>query len=643
MGKTTIALEVIYDTRVIDRYREQRIFISCEALIGAESVLGKLAEIFGVPKAASELQAAVVTKLTNSPRKVLVLDNLETVWLSGGAPVDEVDVLLGTLAQVPSLSLMITCRGIVLPQFVDWSNVSSATLEPFSLEAALETFQDRAGRQLSETDEEVAKELLRAVDMMPLAVTLLGQLAQRGTTVHQLLARWNREHSALRLTSGKLTRNNSVTESIVLSIKMVSEADKSQECIELLSVCAMLPDGMFPDVFEKMRPHFENIDLAEQTLRDFALVSVGRAGELKLLSPVRHLVLERHPAQPTHRDALHVIYCDIAVGLPMDMDETYKEQALAAAPEMGNLSSLLLTLVTQPSQCIVNAVVGFIWFTAWQRPSTTFALALLPHLEQHPQWKADCLKALGYVQYLLDEFRPAINLLTTAAQLYLEVGDLTQAADCKCMAGEAYVILGEYDNAEEIVRESRGMYDQLESDLGEAYCRRVLGELMRKKGDYAAAIEHLKVAQQLYHLMGATLQYALSSQSLGSAYLSQDDLAAAAMELEAYHSASLILDNQGHLANSTLHLSILRRRQGDLTQAELLLCEAERLITEYHDRHGLAQVAMEFGFLRRDQGREVEAIACFESAKHKFAALSMRVEVDRCMEQASLLRSAVQE
>ena len=43
------------------------------------------------------------------------------------------------------------------------------------------------GRQLSEAEEDVSKELLRAVDMMPLAVTLLGQLAQRGTPVTELL------------------------------------------------------------------------------------------------------------------------------------------------------------------------------------------------------------------------------------------------------------------------------------------------------------------------------------------------------------------------------------------------------------------------------------------------------------------------
>jgi len=295
LGKTTIALWLLHNAAVSKRYGKRRLFISCEAFVSADAIIVALANRIGL-SASSDLLEAVLDYFEANPPTLILLDNIETVWLVGG-PVVAVEILLGRLSQISSISLIITCRGIVLPQFVGWSNAGSATLEPFSLEAALESFQERAGRRLSEAEKETAKELIRAVDMMPLAVTLLGQLAQRGNAIHNLLARWNREHTDLRSTPGELTRNNSMTQSILLSIKMVNEADKSHESIKLLSVCAMLPDGMFPDVYEKMRPHFENIDLAGQTLCDFALISIGTMGELKPLSPVRHFVLDRHPAQ----------------------------------------------------------------------------------------------------------------------------------------------------------------------------------------------------------------------------------------------------------------------------------------------------------------------------------------------------------
>ena len=139
MGKTTIALSLLYDTQVVEHFGGGRLFLSCEALIDVNGIVVSLAKLLGLP-ASSDLLKAVVTRITDIPRVLVVLDNLETVWLVGGAPVAAVDELLGQLAQIPSLSLVITCRGIILPQLVEWFNADFAAIEPFSLEAALETF-----------------------------------------------------------------------------------------------------------------------------------------------------------------------------------------------------------------------------------------------------------------------------------------------------------------------------------------------------------------------------------------------------------------------------------------------------------------------------------------------------------------------
>lgn len=255
MGKTTVALALLYDSRIMERFGGRRYFVSCEALVDVNSVVSLLARRLGV-FVSGDLLTAILAHLTRTPLTVIVIDNLETVWLVNGGPVAAIEELLGMLAQIPTVSIVITCRGNVLPQFVDWSNADTAALEPFSLEAALETFQDRAGRRLSGQDEQIAKQLLNAVDRMPLAVSLLGQLARRGFSLSELLARWDREHSALLHIHGS-SRMYNVEASVEVSINMVNAADSSGEALQLLSLCSKLPDGLRPEVFESLRPRFE--------------------------------------------------------------------------------------------------------------------------------------------------------------------------------------------------------------------------------------------------------------------------------------------------------------------------------------------------------------------------------------------------
>jgi len=638
IGKTTIALGILHDPRVVELFDVHMIFQSCEALVDANELVGKLAEQCGIDPTTPDLQAAVITRLSNKRRTLLVIDNLETIWLVGGAPVAAVDELLGRLSQIPTISLTITCRGRILPSSVLWSNSSTAALEPFSEAAALETFKDRLGRPMSTSDEDIVKELARAVDMMPLAITLLGQLAQRGTPVSELLDAWNAEHSGL-LQTHEVGRINNVDISIEISLKIARDADKSLESLQLLSVCAMLPDGLRPDLFEKLRPQFRNIRRARENLTAYALANMGTDRVLKMLSPIRHLVLERYPAEPKHFNALCSIYFDIAEHLPTTMDETYKDRAAAVAPEIDNLTSLLLLVVETPSEQVVTAVVNFIHFREWQQPTVALASALLPHLEQHPLWKAKCLKAIGHGHQGLTSYRSAISSYSIAAKLFLEMGDRVSAAECKQHAGNLHSYLKDYSSAEALIEEARVAFVELGEDLQEARCRTTLARLMRVKGEYAHAIEHYKAAQQAIHPSDHLYDAAQCSEGLGILYYIQGNFDAAAAELESSRLAFLKLGQQFHLAQSTRFLGTVRRRQCDFTRAEQLLHEAQDISTAIDNRQALAGCAWELGELRRDQGRLEEALAYYESAQHGYEVLGLAGPVANCRARVNLLRS----
>jgi len=639
MGKTTVALSLLHDAQVVKFCRNGRLFLSCEALIDADSIVVSLAKLLGV-SATNDLLTAVIAQLSYRPRIVLVLDNLETVWLRDGGPATAVDELLGRLAEIPSLSLVITCRGIELPQCVEWSNIGSTVLEPFSLEAALETFQARAGQRLASTDMTSAKELLNAVDRMPLAVSLLGQLARRGNTVHDLLDRWNRKRTALLCTHGT-NRFNNAGVSIELSIAMVCSADGTGESLRLLSLCSMLPDGLRQDVFRRLRPHFEDIERARDNLCAYSLASLSADGVLKMLSPIRHLVLECHPMDQRHHTALCLIYFDIARQLPTNIKDDFKQRAAVFAPEIDNLSSLLLTLVHQPSQHVVDAINSLTRFAYFQRPNVTVALAFLLHLEPHPEWKARCLMIIGNSQQMLCNYQNAIESLLIAAQLFLDAGDGSQAAWCKCGASDVYCQLGEYDQAEVLLYEALKMYRELNEDFGEAICRKTLGRLLRVKNNIPAAIEHLSAARQTFQAVSYTLGTSQCTQHLGHIYLDRGNLEYAAAELEAARSAFERLGGGHHMAVCMRLLGNVRSKQGNFGPAEELIADAERIFMDSGDRNGLAFCAASFGDLRIDQGRPEQAIAHFKSAYLLFEEIKMHSDAEYYREAIERLESTV--
>jgi len=640
MGKTTVAHAILHDRRILAHYGSLRYFLPCDALPGADAIVVALARLFGLPPS-GDLLAAVVSHLTDTARVLLVLDNFETTWLAKGGPVAAVDDLIGRLAQIPSLSLIITCRGNDLPQMVEWSNANSAALEPFSLEAALLTFQDRAGPRLVRSEENTAKQLLEAVDRVPLAVSLLGQLVRRGNTVSNLLHRWNRERSALLLTY-RTGRLNSVEVSIGVSIKMLCAADDSRESLRLLSVCSMLPDGLRPDVLEKLRPHFEYIDRACDTLVSYALASLDSDQTIKVLSPIRYYIQEHHALPAELHRALCLVYFAIADQLPTQMDERYKQLTETVAPEIGNLSSLLLSMVNKPTQDIIDAVFKFTRFMYYQLPTTTLASALLVHVGDQPMWKATCMFIIGESQLSLDEYSSAIRSLMLAAFIFCDLGETASEADCYRMSGECARLQGDFCNALKLLVEAHARYFKLGLKYQAAQCFLTLGQLLREGGLRAPAIEHLKDAKETFLSLGKSFDAAQSAMFLGHVYLERLDVDSAAPELETARSTFSTLGHKLQLAMCTRLISTSYRLKKEFATAEDLLLDAVSLFKDCGDQLGLAGCDLVFGFIMRDQERWEDARAHFTSALQAFETLGVQVSATTCRSQLNALESAIQ-
>ena len=80
----------------------------CKALIDADGIVISLARLLSLAPS-NDLMTATLTHLEKRSRAILLLDNLDTVWLNGGEQGAVFDEVLGPDPDA------VTCRGIHLP------------------------------------------------------------------------------------------------------------------------------------------------------------------------------------------------------------------------------------------------------------------------------------------------------------------------------------------------------------------------------------------------------------------------------------------------------------------------------------------------------------------------------------------------
>ncbi|KAH7098962.1 hypothetical protein BKA62DRAFT_832154 [Auriculariales sp. MPI-PUGE-AT-0066] len=548
IGKTSLAKALLYREEVVAVFGDHRFFISVEA--GSATSDGSACRVYSF--------------LMSLPRVLLVIDNLETLWFSKDDSAQAGTAqLFRRLKDITSLTLIVTCRSGTTPDGIIWSNESSAELRPISLDAAYDTFV-KLSRPPETTAEEVSlKDLLQAVDCMPLAVTLLARLAKLpGKCPSSLLKQWHSEHTKMMAKTSDRGREFNVEVSIQVSLDLLAFTGADEEAEQLLFVCALLPDGLRPEVFEQISDSFKNITEAKDLLLTFALVSLGRDGELIMLSPVRHFVLSQFPATSTdqstssHLVALRKIYFRIAATAPQDHSEDFTSRVSAFAPEYGNLSSYLLHLIDreEPSKELFDAVIAASEYSYLTYPSAALLDALRPRLDAHSRWLARCLGQIGRIRLKRCEYALCMESLIQARVLYEEHGDVDAQILCACLLAQSLDYCGRSEDAEQ------------ELDLGRIYFARE---------EYEAATYHYVTAKDECLRTGQRLYAAQCSQQLAVIAIRQGRLPAAELDIQLALSEFEALGDLVGLGQCFADLGEIKYLQSDLESAATLFARAE--------------------------------------------------------------------
>ncbi|TFK36427.1 hypothetical protein BDQ12DRAFT_654525 [Crucibulum laeve] len=355
IGKTSLALSVLHEGRIRQKYGDARLFIPCEATSSIDLLLMEIAHVLDIPVTARESSAQLLTvilrHLCQKPH-LLLFDNFETPWDSHQTRSD-VEALITELDSIPSLAVLITLRGSQHPSGMSWSKLLPP-LQPLDLESAKCIFSS-----ISKKMNEEAINLIQAVDRIPLAVTLLANLAAvDGETTEALWLRWQEERISM-VESGQ-DRLTNLESSIRISIHS-PRMQRDAGSLQFLSVLSMLPDGMSESIrlacVKGFPAHF-NVNKSISTLRQNALLFEDSNHVLRVLSPIRLFMIDNYPPSQEWRDFLQAHYLSVILDDEANRDTRFNKQLTSDA---GNIDAMLIDCLKsgRPLADIVEAVLVF--------------------------------------------------------------------------------------------------------------------------------------------------------------------------------------------------------------------------------------------------------------------------------------------
>ena len=543
IGKTAVALTVLHDDRIKQRFGDCRRFIRCDQFPASHThFLRRLSNVTGAcidnPEDLTPLRSFLSSK-----EMLIVLDNAESILDPRGADASEIYAVVEELGRFNNICVCITSRISATPP--DYKRLDIPTL---SMNAARSTFYriyDSDGPSNLASDD-----ILEQLDFHPLSITLLATVAQQnGWGIDRLTEEWKGRRTDVLQTE----HNKSLAATIELSLTSPMFQELGPDARALLGVIAFFPQGVDGKNLDWLFPTISN---GANILDKFCILSLTyrNNGFVTMLAPLRDYLSPKDPkSSPLLCKAKEHYFTWISVNpAPDNPGETRW-----ITSEDVNIEHLLdtFTSIDADSDDVWKACANFMNHLHWQKPRLTVLGPKIERLPDERRCKPECLLELSRLFERVGNDKERKRVLTHTLELERGWGDDRQVAQILVDLSDTNRLMGLYKEGIQQANEALEVLERLSDTVAQAgclkylawllyddnqldaaedaasravdlipeeghqslvcECHRVLGNIYRSKGEREKAIHHFEVALRIVssfnsHSLPFWVHYALA-------------------------------------------------------------------------------------------------------------------------------------
>ena len=543
IGKTSIALAVLHDDRIRQRFNNNRRFIRCDQFpTSLAHFLRRLSKVIGAgienPDDLTSLRPSLSSK-----EMLIILDNAESILDPRGTDAQEIYAVVEELSQFDNICLCVTSRISTIPPACKTLDIPT-----LSADAARDAFY-----HIYENGEQsnLINDILARLDFHPLSITLLATVAHHNRwDMDRLAKEWGRQG----IDALHTYHNKSLAATIELSLASPMFQELGPDARELLGVVAFFPQGVDEDKVEWL---FPSISDGTNVFNKLCVLSLTHRsnGFLTMLAPLRDYLCPKDPkSSPLLRTTKERYFGRLSVGV-YPGKPGYEESRWISLEDV-NIEHLLnvFTTIDSDSDSVWDVCSYFMDHLHWHKPRLVLLgpkIEALP--DAHPS-KPRCLLRFSRLFSLIGNYVECKRLLIYSLKLWKERGDGFEVAQTLGYLSEANRLLDLHEEGVQQVKEALGIYENLNNtsgraqslcglawllyedkqldaaeeaalqsiDLGERadltlviQCHHILGKICYSKGEEEKAIDHyeatLKIASSLdWHYGQYWIYYSLA-------------------------------------------------------------------------------------------------------------------------------------
>lgn len=612
IGKTNTVLNALFHRRTAIHFGEHRYFVRCDGVTTPDLLWAKTLESLGLQPTPHQKPQQQVETFLAKITAVLVFDNAETPFAHFQA---EMDALLLRLKTLPALKLVVTYRGRAMPGVkMGWHGIPIPALTD---EQAQSLFLNIMGDQFA--DDPALPDLLREVDYLPLAITLLAERAKDYNTIGDLFRKWQQKRTDL-LNIAPDQKDLNLEVSVLLSFDSPRLTDDSRELFKAL---CWLPGGLPRQLWEDAFPDHDD---DQNALLRAALIDEDTTGRLRVLAPVREVISRKFGVGEfwLEQTVKHLLTTVAEYGRNVGYKEGYH---LLIQAEWNNLVKLFSDY--SYTEWLINGLTDLTLYCQFTGQDLRPYLEKADQLAQDNGWlvlQARCLCSLGDVSLFQSEKGQAQVYYSEALSICEHVGDSLGKANCIAGLGDVAFRQSYNEQAKKYYQEALPIYEQEGDSVGKARCLSILGDVYFYQSDLEQAERYYKESFLLYEQVGNILDKSNTLKRLGDIAFTQSDMERA----EIYYKEVLPFYEQvGNLlgkANCLKSLGDVYSEKFDMGRAGVHCWEALSIYEQLDNLIGQANCLrslgdMSFRQLDNEKGNKLyeEAISMYQKTGNLYS------------------------